>query len=85
MVTGFFSILFLDRLRTLSSPTATRLGAWLGIIAFHLGIRRQLVRESLGLTLGLRGPQRARIAKQAYATMGANFIEFWTAGGPDGI
>jgi Kdo2-lipid IVA lauroyltransferase/acyltransferase len=72
-------------MQSLSSPTATRLGAWLGVMAFHLGIRRRLVRETLGLTLGVRGPERARLARRAYATMGANFIEIWTAGGQDGI
>jgi Kdo2-lipid IVA lauroyltransferase/acyltransferase len=76
---------FFRFLSSLSSPTATRLGAWLGVLAFHLGIRRQLVRETLSLTLGLQGPLRARVARRAYATMGANFLEIWTAGGPDGI
>ena len=75
----------LRALQSLTSPTATRFGAWMGVIAFHLGIRRQLVRETLGLTLHWSGPQRTRIARQAYATMGANFIEIWTAGGSDGI
>ena len=85
MGTHFFSAMLVAVLQSLTSPTATRLGAWLGVVAFHFGIRRHLVREILGLTLGLRGPERRRIARQSYATMGANFIEIWTAGGPDGI
>ena len=35
-------------------------------------------------TVGLRGPARAQALKRAYATMGANFIEIWSAGGVDG-
>ena len=69
----------------LSHDTATRLGAAVGLAAFHLGIRRDVVRRQLRDTLGLTGRARARAARQAYATMGANFLEVWTIGGPDGL
>lgn len=72
-------------LRSLSSPTACRLGGWLGTLAWRAGVRRDLVSRHLEQALGIRGPARARLARQAYATMGANFLEIWTAGGVDGI
>lgn len=78
-------IILLRLLQSLSAETATRLGAWLGVLAWRLGIRRRMVNSYLGNTLGISGPTRATYSRQAYATMGANFIEIWTAGGPDGI
>lgn len=76
---------FVRLLNHLSHDTATRVGAALGLAAFHLGLRRATVRRLLGETLGLRGTERRRLARQAYATMGANFLEVWTIGGPDGL
>jgi Kdo2-lipid IVA lauroyltransferase/acyltransferase len=74
----------LRSLQGLSAATASRLGAWLGVMVFHLGIRRRLASAVIGQSLGIRGPARAQVLKRAYATMGANFIEIWTAGGVDG-
>lgn len=75
----------LPLLQRLASDTACRLGGALGVLAWRLGVRRRLVNASMAQTLGLRGPQRARLSRRAYATMGANFIEIWTAGGVDGV
>ena len=76
---------FVRLLNRLSHDTATRVGASLGIAAFHLGLRRATVRRLMGECLGLKGQERRRLARQAYATMGANFLEVWTIGGPDGL
>jgi len=38
----------------------------------------------LTISLGLRGPTRARVARKAYAHIGAQFLQIWTIGGPDG-
>jgi KDO2-lipid IV(A) lauroyltransferase len=75
----------LHTLRGLASDTACRLGGSLGVLAWRLGVRRSLVNEYLTMTLGLRGPARAKVARQCYATMGATFVEVFTAGGVDGI
>ena len=75
----------LSFLQLLAADTASRLGGALGVLAWRIGIRRRLVNETLQRTLGLGGPARARVSRRAYATMGANFIEIWTAGGVDGI
>jgi lauroyl/myristoyl acyltransferase len=64
--------------------TADRLGGWFGVLAFHLGVRRRHCARLVELTLGMRGPQRARVLRQAYASMGANFLAVWTIGGVDG-
>jgi lauroyl/myristoyl acyltransferase len=39
----------------------------------------------LAQALGVRGPARQDLARRAYATMGANFLETFTAQGVDGI
>ncbi len=75
----------LGALRYLAADTACRLGGGLGVLAWRIGVRRQLVNDTMRQTLGLVGPQRARITRRSYATMGANFIEIWTAGGVDGL
>ena len=68
-----------------AADTACRLGGALGVLAWRLGVRRALVARTIGRTLGLGGPARARVVRRAYATMGANFLEIWTAGGVDGV
>src|SRR5258708_4777447 len=70
----------LSALAGLAADTACRLGAALGVLAFHLGVRRRVARECIFRTLGLRGPRRRAVTRRSYATMGANFIELWTIG-----
>jgi KDO2-lipid IV(A) lauroyltransferase len=77
--------LFLSFLQHLAADTASRVGGTLGVLAWRIGVRRRLVNNTLHRTLGLSGPSRARVSRRAYATMGANFIEIWTAGGVDGL
>jgi KDO2-lipid IV(A) lauroyltransferase len=67
-------------LGTISADTAARFGAALGLLAFHLGLRRRVVYDNLRLALGLRGAARHAAARKSYLTMGANFIEMWTIG-----
>lgn len=68
-------------LGTLAVDTADRAGAALGLLAFHLGIRRRVVRSNLRRALGLSAMARRRVARQAYATMGANFLALAAARG----
>ncbi len=82
---GRMQLAALGALRYLASDTACRLGGALGVLAWRLGIRRRLVAENLHRALRLTGPARALAARRAYATVGANFVETWTAGGVDGI
>jgi KDO2-lipid IV(A) lauroyltransferase len=70
---------FVRVIGSLGVDTAERLGAGLGCIAFGLGIRRRVVRENLRRTLGLRGRRRHEVARQSYATMGANFLALLVA------
>jgi KDO2-lipid IV(A) lauroyltransferase len=74
----------LHALNWLAADTAARLGGSLGVLAFHLGVRRRVASGNIAATLGLRGPERRRVLRRSYATMGANFLELWTIGGPDG-
>ncbi|MBA2481858.1 MAG: hypothetical protein H0V44_14430, partial [Planctomycetes bacterium] len=71
-------------LNRLCADTAARLGGSLGVLAWRLGVRRTVANQVIARTLALRGPARARVTRRAYATMGANFVELWTIGGPDG-
>lgn len=71
-------------LASVGADTADRAGGSLGVLAFHLGLRRPVVSANLALTLGLRGSKRRDIARRSYATMGANFFSIWTFGGPHG-
>lgn len=75
----------LNALQFLAADTACRVGGSLGVLAWRLGVRRRLVSRTMEQTLGLRGALRARLARRSYATMGANFLEIWTAGGVDGV
>ena len=72
-------------LNRLTAPTAVRLGAAIGLLAFHCHLRRRVVREQLRDQLGLSGPRRRQVARQAYLTTFGNFLEVWTTGGPDGL
>lgn len=71
-------------LGNLACDTADRAGAALGVLAWRLGVRRRHCADLLTRCLGLRGAQRARVLRRAYATTGANFLAVWTIGGPDG-
>jgi len=68
----------------LPADTAARLGGFLGVLAWRLGVRRRVVAANLARCLGLRGPARQAVARRAYATVGANFVELWGFGQPDG-
>ncbi len=74
----------LGLLNRLAADTACRVGGSLGVLAFHLGLRRRTAGQQLGLMLGLKGTHRRDILRRAYATMGANFVELLAVGGPDG-
>lgn len=84
-LTRMLTLAGLRALQFLAADTACRLGGGLGVLAWRLGVRRRLVNDIMRQTLGLSGPQRARITRRSYATMGANFVEIWTAGGVDGV
>lgn len=68
----------------LAADTACRLGGTLGILAWRLGLRRRVVREQFESCLGVRGWRRAELMRRAYASTGAQFLQVWTIGGPDG-
>jgi KDO2-lipid IV(A) lauroyltransferase len=72
----------LDALGGVGADAAGRAGAALGVLAFHLGLRRRVVADNLGRALGLRGAARRAIGRRAFASMGANFLELWTFGHP---
>lgn len=71
-------------LNRLAADTACRLGGALGVLAWRLGVRRRLAARQLHGCLGLAGPRRARALRRAYASMGAQFLQVWGIGGPDG-
>jgi lauroyl/myristoyl acyltransferase len=75
----------LRALGLLAADTASRLGGTLGIVAFHLGVRRRVASGCVATALGLRGNARRAVVRRSYASMGATFIELWTVGGHDGI
>jgi lauroyl/myristoyl acyltransferase len=70
-------------LGTLSADTADRAGAAIGLLAFHLGVRRKQVSSGLAL-LGWRGTARRTHARRSYCTMGASLLALWTIGQPRG-
>lgn len=76
--------LALSALNHLASDTACRVGGGLGVLTWHLGIRRRTANQTITRCLGLRGRARAVVMRQSYATMGANFLDVWTIGGPAG-
>ncbi len=71
-------------LNRMAADTACRVGAALGVLAWRIGVRRRVVADNLTASLGLRGAARARVARRAYASMGAQFLQVWTIDGPDG-
>ena len=78
------AIPLLRLLNRLAADTACRVGAALGLLAWHLGVRRRRAQRNLTETLGLRGWRRRQVLRRSYATMGAAFLELFTIGGPDG-
>ncbi|HYE04955.1 MAG TPA: lysophospholipid acyltransferase family protein [Planctomycetota bacterium] len=76
--------LLVSLLGRLAADTGDRAGAALGVLAFHLGVRRAVVSDNLARCLGLGGPARRRIARRSYASMGANFVVMWSIGRPWG-
>ena len=69
----------------LHADTADRVGAALGILAFHLGVRRRLVSAQLHRSLGITGNARRTLNRRSYASVGANFLSVLTGGGPGGL
>lgn len=74
----------LRSLRLLAVDTASRLGGSLGVLTFHLGVRRRVASGCIRTALGLTGTRRRDIVRRSYASMGASFTELWTIGGVDG-
>lgn len=81
---GFAVRVLAGSLRRLAADTACRVGGALGVLAWRLGIRRRVVRAQLAACLGVRGTARARLARRAYAHIGAQFLAVWTIGGVEG-
>jgi len=71
-------------LNRLAADTACRLGGTLGVLAWRLGVRRRVASQQLTASFGLSGAARARVLRRAYASIGAQFLQVWTIGGPDG-
>lgn len=71
--------------RHLTVATAARVGGTLGMVAWRLGVRRRLVSETLARVMKLRGLERAAVARQSYASIGATMLAIWTVGGRDGL
>ena len=59
---------------TLQADTADRCGAALGLLVWASGLRRRVVSGNIARSLGLGGPVRGRIARRAYASLGANVV-----------
>lgn len=79
-----FTLPLLHLISGIAADSADRAGAALGVLCFHLGLRRRVVSANLARALGLSGPRRRAIARRSYATMGANFLNVWTFGHPAG-
>ena len=84
MLTRWIMLPLLRALSWLAVDTASRLGGMLGVLVFHLGLRRGVASHCIHRTLGLRGIQRRDVVRRSYASMGASFTELWTIGGIDG-
>ncbi len=75
----------LRALNRLAADTASRIGGGLGVLVFHIGIRRRVASACVATALGLRGQARRAVVRRSYASMGASFLEIWTVGGVDGM
>ncbi len=84
-LTTFLVLRVLMALGHLAPDTACRLGGGLGVLAFHLRVRRRVATCMVQRGVGLAGPARAKVLRRSYASMGANFLEVWSAGRPGGI
>jgi lauroyl/myristoyl acyltransferase len=84
MLNRWLILPLLRALSYLAVDTASRVGGSLGVLTFHLGVRRRVASDCIAQSLGIRGPQRRAIVRRSYASMGASFIELWTIGGVDG-
>ena len=71
-------------LNRLASDTACRLGGTLGLLVWRLGFRRRVAQDQITRALGVRGTRRRRLLRRAYASIGASFLDVFTAGGPCG-
>ncbi len=65
---------------------ALELGAWLGDLAWHAGVRRRVVLEALARADGMPADTdaRVRIARDCYRNFGRTFVEYARLGGPTG-
>ena len=84
MLTRWIMLPLLRALSGLAVDTASRLGGMLGLLVFHLGVRRGVASGCIASALDLRGTQRRDVVRRSYASMGASFTELWTIGGVDG-
>src|ERR1043165_7347154 len=84
MLTRWVVLPWLRALAGLAVDTASGLGGMLGVLVFHLGVRRRVASDLVGRTLRLRGRHRRAVVRRSYASMGASFTELWTSGGVDG-
>ncbi len=84
MLTRWIMLPLLRAFSCLAVDTASRLGGMLGVLVFHLGMRRGVASTCVHTTLGLRGTVRRDVVRRSYASMGASFTELWTIGGVDG-
>jgi KDO2-lipid IV(A) lauroyltransferase len=74
----------LRALAWLAVDTASRVGGSLGVLVFHLGVRRRVASGCLHTAMGLTGARRRAIIRRSYASIGASFVELWSIGGVDG-
>jgi lauroyl/myristoyl acyltransferase len=72
-------------LNLLAADTASRVGGSLGLVVFHIGVRRRVASACVATALGLTGRTRRAVVKRSYASMGASFLELWSVGGVDGM
>jgi KDO2-lipid IV(A) lauroyltransferase len=70
--------------RRLAADTVSRVGGSLGILVFHLGIRRRVASRTMAEGLQATGWRRRDLIRRSYASMGASFLELWAIGGVDG-
>jgi KDO2-lipid IV(A) lauroyltransferase len=85
MLNRLFVLPLLRALNLLAADTASRIGGSLGILVFHIGIRRRVASACVATALGLRGRTRRAVVRRSYASMGASFLELWSVGGVDGM
>ncbi len=84
-VTDLFILSAVKGLRSLAPDTGCRLGAKIGLMAYHLGLRRRVVADNVTRALGVRGRVRKHIIRKSYLNLGAAFLEAWPLSMPGGL